>query len=136
MNGMTAIVVIVVVLGIAGFRLLSLGSNDDPVLEAKVRQELMGEAAGSMLKSLKRMLEDNTVDMVKIKEPVEIIQLGTSEPLFDWSSNKRVIVHVQYKLPGELETRERYMEFSRGMIGHGWSYHYDSSAIGYYLNLF
>jgi len=142
LNKGNAIVMIAIAALFMVVRLATLGGNDDPTLEAAVRDRLKATSVGQVAAELQYMRETGDMSGNADVPPradaqvLEIVGIDASSPLFSGSSNERVIVHVRYRLPGAGRLGERYLEFRHGAVGSSWQYRGAASALGYYLNLF
>jgi len=143
LNFKASIIVLVLIIAVLGIRMATLSTSHEPLLEKAVRDVLWSTYSGIHLgPEINRIRKDSDYDSVdaltKKASPmaISIEQISRSEPLMTLSSNKKVIVRVRYRFPGDTSTQTEYMEFKHGSLVDVWSYNYEVSAISYYLNIF
>lgn len=139
LNGGPAVVALVVILGLVGYRVVTLGETDDPVLEEAVRAELMIRQSQRTGQELDR-LDDADIDEAAVRslaaradpEGIEVHSLGKSAPLLDGSGGD-VVVRVEYSLPGGPRVEEYWVfEHPSPRV---WRYRRQTSELWYWLNL-
>ena len=142
LTGWQAIVVIVVFMGIVGFRLMTFNDKTgDKDLMKHIDTQLMMEYAPHVADKLRAALDsDDKVEMDKgvesvLTTKVNVDSVKASYPLFDFSIPKEVVIKVDFSLDdaaGTSDKRTIYYQFKKSAFG--WHYEYITTAVSYYLN--
>lgn len=143
LKGWHAIVGIVLVIGIAGARFLTLRDVKDPVLMRKLKSEIMTdyfpndvEKLKSAVKARDREATSKTVKSIATSK-ITIESAQVSAPLLSFSTSQEVVVKVIYSVDdasGNRDKGTKYYRFKRGAMTKSWSYQYETTALSYYLN--
>ena len=144
LSGWQIIVAGLVLIGVLGFRLATFSEQkDNSALVEKLELHLTSEYFPDDVDALRTALASG--DEQRISEVAQSVSstklkfksVKTSAPLFDFSSNRKVIVKVTYSLDdvnGTRQAKTDYYQFRHAAIGNTWEYKYESSALMYYLN--
>ena len=144
LTGWKAIVVVVVLIGILGVRMMTFNDKrDDEALMRKIELQLLTDYFPNDVAKLKTVYETGDTDEVEevansiTSTTLNIQSVHASYPLLKFSTRKDVVVKVTYSLNDDSGTRKRapnYYLFKHGSLGNVWTYKYKSSVVGYYLN--
>ena len=146
LTGWKAIAVLIVLLGVVGFRLMTFNDKkNDKALMRQIELQLTTEFLPNDVERLKAAFETGDEDqMQSVAESITSAKLHigsvqASYPLFDFSTSKDVVVKVSYSLydaSGIRKTGTKYYLLKHGSIGNTWQYKYDTTVVSYYLNFF
>ena len=143
LTGWKAIVFLILLVGFLGYRVTSYSDRTDdkqlveevegvlmsihyPRLYEKVRDAYMNDKSGKT---------DAVKTALSTKMNIETLQV--SYPLFQFQSNKKVVVKVCYSMDDDSGTSEKgtvYYLFHHSSLMDHWSYQYTTTAVSYYLN--
>lgn len=143
-KGWGAIIIAAVLVGVVGVRLMTFDDmTGDEDLMSDLEVQLVAEYLPDDADRLKAAYEAGDQDeLASVADSItstemEIKSVHASYPLFDFSSNKEVVVKVEYSLSDASGTREegtKYYLYEHGSVVDQWSYQYDSNVVSYYLN--
>lgn len=141
LKGKAGIGGLLLVAGLVGLRVASLGESDDPELRRAVQAELltrMGARTGQDLADIDdvRDVDAETVgDLLARSNPlgIEVHSMRVSRPILAASSSEDVVVQVEFSLP-RAEPEREYWLFRHSAVG-GWEYRRTTTALSYYLNV-
>ncbi|MEX0323749.1 MAG: hypothetical protein AB3N63_16425 [Puniceicoccaceae bacterium] len=144
LTGWKAIVVLVAIIGLVGYRFISQKDlTDDVDLMRKIEMELQTLYVPDQVDQMKAAQEAG--DMKKLEElakavtttKLTVLSVKASQPMFDFSSPRDVVLKVTYTLEdastAPVEHTNFYL-FEHSYVTGNWRYRYESSSIGYYLN--
>ena len=144
LTGWKAIVVVVVLIGVLGARLMTFNDKeDDKALMREIEVLLIGDYFPDDVEKLKAVYETGDRDEIErvaksiTSTKVNVDSVQASYPLFDFSSAKKVVIKVRYSLndaSGTREKRTKYYRFKHSSLGNIWQYKLESSIVSYYLN--
>lgn len=144
LSGWHAVVAIVALGVFLVFRILSMGdASGDEALMQKLKVQLASEYYPGEAERLRVAMDSGDaaeIDAVAqsvINTRLNLDEVKTSFPLFDFSSSKDVVVKVAYSLEDNSGTHHadtKYYLYRYGAIGDNWSYQYEVSAVSFYLN--
>lgn len=144
LSGGQAIIGLIVLVIIFGIRLASFDDQKgNTALMQDLEQHLIAEYFPDDVDRLKAAYESGDMEKTSAvaksvtSTKLNIRSVKTSFPLFEFTSNKKVIVKVTYSLDNDQGTRKRqtnYYRYQHGAIGNAWQYRGKSSALMYYLN--
>lgn len=140
-QAMAGLVVLVLVLGV---RLATFadGSDNEALME-QLELELTTEYFPSDVERLRVAVASGDDDVIfdvagsVLSTKLDIESVKTSAPLFDFSSNQKVIVKATYSVKDANGSRDKgvqYYRFKHGVLTNSWQYKGESSALMYYLN--
>lgn len=147
LTGWSAVLVIVVVAGLFGYRVMTfqnLESNEDLVQE--VRMLLQTEYLPDDVRNMEKLYASGKTE--ELGEAVEslttttinIYSISAGFPPFNFDSkSRRVVTRVEYSIADASGVRQegtKYYSFEHYPIGNSWQRGYEVSAISYYLSLF
>ncbi len=141
LSGKHAVIALVVLACIVGYRLVSVGKHvDDPELLKQIEQLLRSDYYPDQVAALTAAQAAGDAARMSaladdiVNSGLDIRAVNTSYPLFDFSMPRDVVVRVTYSVGGlSGEPRTRYYLFRQGALG-DWRYQRDSGAVWYYLN--
>lgn len=143
-RGWQAVVVVIAIFILVGYRFLSQEDmTGDPELVQKMRQELMFEVYPDQADRLEaaqaagdtKKLQALAAQVANTK--IDIQSLKASQPLFDFSSPRDVVIQVTYQLQEGTESkppRTDYHLFEYHALGSNWRHVRSSTALSYYFN--
>jgi len=144
LTGWKAIVVVVVLLGVVGLRLVTFSDKkNDNALMRQIELQLTTDYFPNDVEKLKAVYETGDTDeMERMAESITSTKLNVesveaSYPLFDFSTPKKVVIKVKYSLNDASGTREKgtnYYLFQHGSLFNTWRYKYKTGVVSYYLN--
>ena len=146
LTGWKVLVATAIMLGILTVKIMLMQNNiDDQSLMQKLEFELVTELFPNDFDNVQSVLETGNVrELAEIAKHmrnrnITIKSVQSSYPLFNFSSNKEVVVKVTYSIGNEPATKKsttNYYLFNHGTIGNSWQYIYRSNVVMYYLNIF
>ncbi|MFC1516813.1 hypothetical protein ACFL7E_08680 [Thermodesulfobacteriota bacterium] len=144
LTGWKAIVVVAVLIGVIGARLMIFNDKkDDKALMREIEVLLIGDYLPDDAEKLRAVYETGDRDEIErvaksiASTKLNVDSVQVSYPLFDFSSAKKVVIKVRCSLndaSGTREKRTKYYRFKHSSLGNFWQYKYESSAVSYYLN--
>lgn len=144
LTGWKAVVALVAIAGLIGYRFISQRDlTDNAELMQKIEMELKTLYVPDQVAEMKAAQEAG--DMKKLEELAKVstttkltlLSLQASEPMFDFSSPKDVVVKVTYTLEDATKAPEeftRYYMFEVNHMTNRWRLRYSSSKLRYYMN--
>ncbi len=142
-SGRGGVIAFLFVVGIVGFRILSLSSVQDPELNAKLLTELQSDAGNEVSKLLAEQKAAPTKDLSQlasgvgqlVNEKPTIHSVSVSTPLLSYSSSAKSVIKVDFSLPGRSKRTIRYYRAKDSLVG-GWIIGQETTIIAFYLNFF
>jgi hypothetical protein len=144
LTGWKAILVLIAVVILTGFRFLSFQDKiGDEKLIQNLKQQILSDYLPQDVDRLKQAVESG--DHTRISQAaatvtgteINIESVQMSAPLVDFSTSKDVVVKVVYSLRNGSEVQNRktlYLLYNHGAVENTWSYCCQTSALSYYLN--
>lgn len=144
-SGWKAIVAIVILIAIVGFRIVSINNKEnDTNLMEKVRFELMTDYFPGDVERLKTLVEAGDEEAISkaaqsiSTTKININAISASYSVFNFSTKKKdVVVKVAYSIDDSIGTRKKgtkYYLFKHSPMFNRWEYRNNSYALRYYLN--
>ncbi len=144
LTGWKGVVALVVIVGLIGYRFISQKDlTDDPDLMFKIEMELKTLYIPDQVDQMKAAQEAG--DTKKLEElakkltttKLKVLSVQASQPMFDFSSPKDVVLKVTYTLEDAstaAEEQTNYYLFEHSSLTDNWRLLHRSNPVSYYLN--